>query len=127
MVKKMENQVIICDLSVFSGRFKYLKNAMLLLQILVNCRQANNCLNISRQDMIEALSDGSEPAYTDKSVKGWLTLLAKNDAIKFRSNKKLQLYHLMLNPNYVFEGTTEDYANALKNWQLFKSEVDCVA
>ncbi len=121
----MKNQVIICDLSVLNGRFKYVKNAMLLLNVLINCcTLSTNLLEMNRQDMIEALSDGAEHEYTDKSIKMWLTLLAKNGAIKYRMGK--YNYKIMLNPRYVFNGTQEAFDKALETWNKFKSDVDFV-
>lgn len=117
-----DEMVIMCDLTVFNGRFRYLKTAMLLLNVLVNLRAPDNTVNLTREDMLDAISDGTSADYTDKSLKGWLTLLAKNGAIKYRDNAT----KIMINPHYVFKGSNKEFYNVVMKWETFKSDVDVV-
>ena len=106
-----------CDLTVFDGRLSYIRCAQQLLNVLVVLREPTNVLSVSVKELVEALSDGGK-GVSARTVRGWLNLLAKNGAIKYKYSGKM-----IINPNYVFEGTEDEFVNALQAWESFKSDV----
>ena len=106
-----------CDLTVLDGRLSFIRPAQQLLNVLVNLRERGNFLNISVKELVEALSD-SNRTVSARTVRGWLNLLAKSGAIKYKYGGKM-----IINPYYVFEGTEGELANAVRAWEEFKSDV----
>lgn len=116
----MNSVNIVCDLTVFDGRFAYIKPAMLFLNVLVNCRdKSNNVVKMDRQDMLEAVCDENDKKVTERTLKGWISLLCMNGAIKYNYGTNVAI----INPEYVFEGSQEEFNKALNNYKKFKSDV----
>lgn len=114
----MNYKTIQCDLSVFDGRLSYMRCAQQLLSVLVFLRETqSNTLTVSTKELVEALSD-SGGTVSARTVRGWLNILAKNGAIKYKYSGKM-----IINPYYVFDGTEDDFFSAVKRWEEFKSDV----
>ncbi len=114
---KSHNVSIQCDLSVFDGRLSYMRCAQQLLSVLVYLREPTNTLQISTKELIQALSDENK-SVSARTVRGWLNILAKSGAIKYKYSGKM-----IINPHYVFDGTENDFFTAVKRWEEFKSDV----
>ena len=98
-----------CDLSIFDGRLSYMRCAQQLLNVLVYLReQTTNSLHISAKELVSALSDAGGTV-SARTVRGWLNILAKNGAIKYKYSGKM-----IINPYYVFDGTEDDFFSAVK-------------
>lgn len=111
-------KVIECDLSIFDGRLSFIRCAQQLLNVLVFLRNTKtNTLQVKSKELVEALSDSGGTVST-RTVRGWLNILAKNGAIKYKYSGKM-----MINPNYVFMGTEDEFISALTAWEEFNSDV----
>ena len=116
------------DISIFDGRLSYIKPAMLLLNVLVRCKSSDNTVAIYKSDMVQAVSDNHRTV-APRTVQWWLERLAKNGAIKFRAerhNVKAPAL-IIINPYYIFDGLSKDYAAVLEHWREFESDVEAVS
>lgn len=114
---KAELISINCDLSIFEGRLSYIRCAQQLLNVLVYLKDVNNLINVKVKELVTVLSD-SNKSVSARTVRGWLAILAKNGAIKYKYSGKI-----IINPNYVFYGTAENFYSTVKVWEEFKSDV----
>ena len=115
--ERMNTVSIQNDMSVFIGRLAYIRPAQQLLAVLSYLRDQTNELKTSVKELVEAISEDNRTV-SARTVRGWLNLLAKNGAIKYKYSGKI-----MINPNYVFEGTEDEFISALQAWESFKSDV----
>lgn len=129
-----ENEIHInCDLSIFDGRLSYLRPALALLGIFVVFRKSKlynpkTCiLTMTRAQMIEALSD-SRGKVADRTVKGWISLLCWNGAVKYKYEKTRADVpgKIMINPYYVFDGSESEFSEAVRRWEVFRSDIQMI-
>ncbi len=105
------------DLSIFEGRLSYMRCAQQLLSVLVFLKDGNNLISTNVKTLQSVLSDQHRTVCT-RTIRGWLALLAKNGAIKYKYSGRI-----MVNPRYDFDGTLEDYVATCENYENFKSDV----
>ena len=105
------------DMSIFDGRLSYMRCAQQLLSVLVYLKKENNFISTNVKTLQSVLSDQHRTVCT-RTIRGWLALLAKNGAIKYKYSGKI-----MVNPRYDFSGTLEDYVATCETYENFKSDV----
>ena len=106
-----------CDLTVFDGRLSYMRPAMQLLNVLVCLRDSDNTLKANVKTLVEAMSDANRKV-SERTMRGWLMILAQNGAIKYKYGGKI-----IVNPLYVFNGSLQAYNSTVSNWNAFRSDV----
>lgn len=120
------------DFTVFDGRLNKIKPAILLLCVLAELAKAEgftsekNVVLIYRDEIRCALNEDGKTV-SDRTVKGWLSLLALNGAIKY----KIQGYNgrpneIFINPAFAFTGTAAEYAATVARWREFSGDVVAV-
>ena len=114
----MDNNVSIKNnLSIFEGRLSYMRCAQQLLNVLVFLKDASNVVKANAKTLQSVLSDQHRTVCT-RTIRGWLAILAKNGAIKYKYSGKA-----IINPRYDFEGTLEAYVKTCEDYENFKSDV----
>lgn len=117
------------DFTVFDGRLQKIKPAILLLCVLAELAKTEsftdgkNVVLIYRDEIRRALNEDGKTV-SDRTVKGWLSLLALNGAIKY----KIQGYNgrpneIFINPSFAFTGTVAEYAETVARWREFGGDV----
>lgn len=105
------------EICIFDGRLSYIRCAQQLLQVLVYLKNSDNEINTSAKELQGALSDFNRTVST-RTVRGWLSLLAKNGAIKYKYSGRI-----IVNPRYDFDGSAEAYRQCVERYNNFKSDV----
>ncbi len=119
------------DISIFDKRFKQIRPAKLLLDMLVYLyclkdspfKYAENTLKISELNLIEAMSEvgvneltKSQLQSKERRLRWWRTRLELEGAIKYKQSN-VSLY--MINPLYYFNGTDAEFKKAKNRWNSF--------
>ena len=127
---KDEKIVKNCEISAFDGRLSRFRSAMTLLCLLTELEKidayssAKNVVKVYRSELAEALKENGKTV-SDRTIKGWLLLLALNGAIKY----KYQGYGtgqpnaIFISPAFYFNGSAEEYEDALTRGATFRSDV----
>lgn len=127
----MKNEKICknCEISAFDGRLSKFRSAVVLLCLLTELAKSGdfgeqkNVVKIYRSELAKALEEDGKTV-SDRTIKGWLLLLALNGAIKY----KIQGYtannpnEIFISPAFYFEGTQDEYRATVARWYAFKSD-----
>lgn len=127
---KDEKIVKNCEISAFDGRLSRFRSAMTLLCLLTELEKneaysnSKNVVKVYRSELAEALKENGKTV-SDRTIKGWLLLLALNGAIKYRyqSYGTGQPNTIFISPLFYFNGSVKEYDETLKRWTTFRSDV----
>lgn len=125
---KDEKIVKNCEISAFDGRLSRFRSAMTLLCLLTELEKidayssAKNVVKVYRSELAEALKENGKTV-SDRTIKGWLLLLALNGAIKYKYQGTGQPNAIFISPAFYFNGSAEEYEDALTRWATFRSDV----
>lgn len=100
------------DLSIFADKLAEIKSAMLLLNVYIQKRDALNRIELTKKGIANVLNK------TPRTVANWILKLAKNGAIKYQYSGSTRL-----NPFFYFDGTQEEYAQAITEWENFQNNI----
>ena len=106
------NKLNIYDLSVLSESLRYIKPAMLLLNVYMQKRDALNRINLTKDEISSALG------VAKRTVTDWIIKLVKSGAIKYKYSGSTRL-----NPFFSFDGTDEEFTKAVQEWESFESNI----
>lgn len=105
-------QVHIYDISVFENSLTYIKSAMLLLNMYYQKKDKLNRIKASKAEISAAIG------VSYGSIGNWIRKLCKAGAIKYKYSGETRL-----NPKFAFDGTAEEYRQAIQEWQNFRSDI----
>lgn len=105
-------KVNVYDLSVFGNRLQKMKSAMLLLNIYIQKCDEYNRIELKKNELADVLGKSR------RTITNWIIILARNGAIKYKYSGSTRL-----NPFFSYNGTSEAYQMAQKEWNNFKSDI----
>lgn len=119
------------NISIFDGRFKAVRPAILLLDVLCDLlymdaspyKIGTNTLAVTEKALVEIMEDSDEPLEKTalnsriRRLIYWRARLELNGAIKYqRSN----VGKYVINPLYKFNGSEKEFERAILIWNTFK-------
>lgn len=110
-------KIAIDNIEIFNlNQRREMNKAFPLLEMYKKVVDENNAVKIPKNQLSKYIKQylGRQP----RTVSSWLTVLVKNNAIKYHTDGTT-----LLNPNYFFNGSEENFELTLKRWETFKTHL----
>ena len=111
-VKKMNEQIKIKNLEPLNERRQGLRPAVALFHYLTERCDAFNRIERTKRDI------ASDMNVSSRTVANWLHVLSDIGALKYKYSGSTRL-----NPKFYYVGNSDEYAYAINEYELFKSDI----